>query len=185
MPAAGGAEFEYSLADPEFGEKAHQELSSECSFEYHLPLSQLYCRKLSFYPEGTWLCRLGLDPQIISRRGRRRQLTVRTNFYFIFRPSDQNMPVMPLGNDTVWVLRANKHYGLDLRGRNIGEDDPAIVVVVTVNGTQGLAGYGGPTSAPAFREVAAAAQERQLVHVIRAEDMRPVEIHRTAIGAPE
>jgi cell division protein FtsI (penicillin-binding protein 3) len=35
--------------------------------------------------------------------------------------------------------------------------NPAIVVVVTVNGTQGLAGYGGPTSAPAFREVAAAA----------------------------
>jgi cell division protein FtsI (penicillin-binding protein 3) len=35
--------------------------------------------------------------------------------------------------------------------------NPAIVVVVTVNGTAGLAGYGGPTSAPAFREVAAAA----------------------------
>jgi len=35
--------------------------------------------------------------------------------------------------------------------------NPAIVVVVTVNGTQGLSGYGGPTSAPAFREVAAAA----------------------------
>src|SRR6266576_2867237 len=92
MPAAGGAEFEYSLADPEFGEKAHQELSSECSFEYHLPLSQLYCRKL--------------------------------NFYLIFRPSDQNMPIMPLGNDTVWVLRANKHYGLDLKGRILSEDDP-------------------------------------------------------------
>ncbi len=35
--------------------------------------------------------------------------------------------------------------------------NPAIVVVVTVNGTQGLSGYGGPTSAPAFREVTAAA----------------------------
>ncbi len=35
--------------------------------------------------------------------------------------------------------------------------NPAIVVVVTVNGTQGVSGYGGPTSAPAFREVAAAA----------------------------
>jgi cell division protein FtsI (penicillin-binding protein 3) len=35
--------------------------------------------------------------------------------------------------------------------------NPAIVVVVTVNGTQGVAGYGGPTSAPAFREVAAEA----------------------------
>jgi cell division protein FtsI (penicillin-binding protein 3) len=35
--------------------------------------------------------------------------------------------------------------------------NPAVVVVVTVNGTQGVAGYGGPTSAPAFREVAAAA----------------------------
>src|SRR5260370_36079672 len=35
--------------------------------------------------------------------------------------------------------------------------NPAIVVVVTVTGTQGRAGHGGPTSAPAFREVAAAA----------------------------
>ena len=35
--------------------------------------------------------------------------------------------------------------------------NPAIVVVVTVNGTEGLAGYGGPTSAPAFREIAASA----------------------------
>src|SRR5258708_30939813 len=35
--------------------------------------------------------------------------------------------------------------------------NPAIVVVVTVNGTQGLSGYGGPTSAPAFREVTAGA----------------------------
>ncbi|MDQ6705431.1 MAG: transpeptidase family protein, partial [Acidobacteriota bacterium] len=36
-------------------------------------------------------------------------------------------------------------------------NDPAVVVVVTVNGSSGLAGYGGPASAPAFREVAAAA----------------------------
>lgn len=35
--------------------------------------------------------------------------------------------------------------------------NPAIVVVVTLNGTVGTAGYGGPTSAPVFREVAAAA----------------------------
>jgi cell division protein FtsI (penicillin-binding protein 3) len=34
--------------------------------------------------------------------------------------------------------------------------NPAIVVVVTVNGTEGTSGYGGPTSAPAFREIAAA-----------------------------
>lgn len=36
-------------------------------------------------------------------------------------------------------------------------NDPAVVVVVTVNGTTGTAGYGGPVSAPVFREVAAAA----------------------------
>jgi cell division protein FtsI (penicillin-binding protein 3) len=36
-------------------------------------------------------------------------------------------------------------------------NDPAIVVVVTVNGASGHAGYGGPASAPVFREVAAAA----------------------------
>jgi cell division protein FtsI (penicillin-binding protein 3) len=35
--------------------------------------------------------------------------------------------------------------------------NPAIVVVVTVNGTEGTSGYGGPTSGPAFRAVAAAA----------------------------
>src|SRR5204863_5096082 len=90
--------------------------------EYQLAHSQLYCRTLSFYPEGTWLCRLELDPQIVRRRGRKRELTGRTSYYFIFRPSDQNMPVMPLGNDTVWVLRANKHYGLNLSG----EDDPPV-----------------------------------------------------------
>ena len=34
--------------------------------------------------------------------------------------------------------------------------NPRIVIVVTINGTQGTVGYGGPTSAPVFREVAAA-----------------------------
>jgi cell division protein FtsI (penicillin-binding protein 3) len=34
--------------------------------------------------------------------------------------------------------------------------NPRIVIVVTINGTGGLVGYGGPTSAPVFREVAAA-----------------------------
>jgi cell division protein FtsI (penicillin-binding protein 3) len=33
--------------------------------------------------------------------------------------------------------------------------NPRIVIVVTINGTEGTAGYGGPTSAPVFREVAA------------------------------
>lgn len=33
--------------------------------------------------------------------------------------------------------------------------NPRIVVVVTINGTEGTVGYGGPTSAPVFREVAA------------------------------
>ena len=36
-------------------------------------------------------------------------------------------------------------------------NDPAVVVVVTINGASGLAGYGGPAAAPVFREVAAAA----------------------------
>ena len=34
--------------------------------------------------------------------------------------------------------------------------NPRIVIVVTINGTEGTAGYGGPTSAPVFRQVAAA-----------------------------
>jgi cell division protein FtsI (penicillin-binding protein 3) len=39
--------------------------------------------------------------------------------------------------------------------------NPAIVVVVTISGTDGQAGYGGPTAGPAFREVAAAALRMQ------------------------
>lgn len=35
--------------------------------------------------------------------------------------------------------------------------NPAVIVVVTINGTAGVSGYGGPVSAPVFREVAAAA----------------------------
>lgn len=35
--------------------------------------------------------------------------------------------------------------------------NPSIVVVVTVSHTEGVSGYGGPTAAPAFREVSAAA----------------------------
>ena len=35
--------------------------------------------------------------------------------------------------------------------------NPAIVVVVTISGTEGTAGYGGPAVGPAFREIAAAA----------------------------
>ena len=34
--------------------------------------------------------------------------------------------------------------------------NPRIVIVVTINGTEGTVGYGGPTSGPVFREVAAA-----------------------------
>src|SRR6202453_127773 len=34
--------------------------------------------------------------------------------------------------------------------------NPRIVIVVTINGTEGTVGYGGPTSAPVFRAVAAA-----------------------------
>jgi cell division protein FtsI (penicillin-binding protein 3) len=34
--------------------------------------------------------------------------------------------------------------------------NPRIVIVVTINGTEGTVGYGGPTSAPVFREVATA-----------------------------
>jgi cell division protein FtsI (penicillin-binding protein 3) len=35
--------------------------------------------------------------------------------------------------------------------------NPAVVVVVTISGTEGTAGFGGPTAGPAFREIAAAA----------------------------
>jgi len=35
--------------------------------------------------------------------------------------------------------------------------NPAVVVVVTISGTEGTAGFGGPTAGPAFREIASAA----------------------------
>src|SRR5260370_28702804 len=41
--------------------------------------------------------------------------------------------------------------------------NPAIVVVVTVNGTQGLAGYGGPAAPPALPGVAPAPVRPPLV----------------------
>jgi hypothetical protein len=42
--------------------------------------------------------------------------------YFLYRPSHQKLPILPLGNDTVWVLRANYHYGLKLSGGSGNEE---------------------------------------------------------------
>lgn len=119
---AGAANWDYTEADPDLAVKAHQELSNECGFQYDRSKSQLFSRSLSFYPKGTWLCRLELDPQKVRLRRRLRELKVRTSFYFLLRPSEQSLPIMPLGNDTVWILRANKHYGLNLTGKTSDHD---------------------------------------------------------------
>jgi hypothetical protein len=66
-------------------------------------------------------------------RRRARPLKTRTTYYFVFRPSDEGMPIMPLGNDTDWVLRANKHYGLTLGTRRTREDELNLAEVVEVD----------------------------------------------------
>ena len=127
----GAADF--TSAAPEMAQKAHRELATECGFEYDLAQSNLQRMELSFYPPGTWLCRLELDPQTVKMRRRARPLKTRTTYYFVFRPSDEGMPIMPLGNDTDWVLRANKHYGLTLGTRRTREDELNLAEVVEVD----------------------------------------------------
>jgi hypothetical protein len=106
-------------------------LGTERAFAYELALSRLSWMELSFYPPGTWLCRLVLEPQLLRVRGRKRRLGAATSYYFVFRPSDQSMPIMPLGNYTDWILRANKYYGLRFGRRRArdGELNPDIVAV--------------------------------------------------------
>ena len=105
---------DYSEVDDSFASDVDQHLNDECGFEYDRAKSRLVRRELSFYPKETWLCRLELEPQAVRMRRRRRTLKSPTNLYFLYRPSDQRMPIMPLGNDTIWVMRANYHYGLKL-----------------------------------------------------------------------
>jgi hypothetical protein len=42
------------------------------------------------------------------------------------------MPIMPLGNDTDWILRANRHYGLKLGNRKTNEDELNLTEMVEV-----------------------------------------------------
>jgi hypothetical protein len=131
-------EFEVTAGDftstaPEMAQKAHRELATECSFEYDFARSTLQWMELSFYPQGTWLCRLELDPQTVKMRRRTRALKTRTTYFFVFRPSDEGMPIMPLGNDTDWVLRANKYYGLTLGARRTREDELNLAEMVEVD----------------------------------------------------
>lgn len=119
-----------AAAPRDVAEKAHRELRSECGFEYDLARAKLLWRELGFYPAGTWLCCLELAPQQVRMRGSKRTLTAPTNIYFVFRPSDQSMPIMPLGNDTDWVLRANAYYGLTLGKQGTTEDDLNLAEIV-------------------------------------------------------
>jgi hypothetical protein len=128
---------DYAEADDMFAGDAHQELSNECGFEYDRFKSRLVRRELSFYPKGTWLCRLELEPQTVRLRRRRRTLKSSTNMYFLFRPSHQNLPIVPLGNDTVWVLRANYHYGLKLSAGG-GSDETLLAEPVSEANDQGM-----------------------------------------------
>jgi hypothetical protein len=114
---------DYEEADEEFSIRAQQELGNECKFEYDRAKSRLMRRILSFYPKGTWLCRLELAPQRVHFGRKGRDLKAPTNFYFLFYPSHPDLPVLPLGNDTAWVQRANRHYGLNLKGGTAASDD--------------------------------------------------------------
>jgi cell division protein FtsI (penicillin-binding protein 3) len=65
--------------------------------------------------------------------------------------------------------------------------NPRIVVVVTINGTEGTVGYGGPTSAPVFREVAAAGLRimdvpKDLPEMVPSEQSRPADENDVAIA---
>ncbi|MBV9770221.1 MAG: hypothetical protein JOZ32_11670, partial [Bryobacterales bacterium] len=65
--------------------------------------------------------------------------------------------------------------------------DPRIVVVVTINGTEGTVGYGGPTSAPVFREVAAAGLRvmdvpKDLPEMVPSEDQSPADENDVSIA---
>lgn len=113
---------DFEVAPQEIATKVHRDLLQECGFTYEGGRSQLHCMELSFYPPGTWLCRLQLQPQRIKISGRQRTLPTVTDYYFLFRPTHQDMPIMPLGNDTDWILRANRHYGLRLGKRRATED---------------------------------------------------------------
>lgn len=129
MTGITGPSLDYAEMDEEFSIKAQQELLNECELEYDRGKSRLMSRTLSFYPKGTWLCRLELSPQIVRMGRRRRELKASTNFYFLLRPSHPDLPVMPLGNDTAWVLRANKHYGLNLKGGTAADDEVLVTEV--------------------------------------------------------
>ncbi|MBV8818783.1 MAG: transpeptidase family protein [Acidobacteriaceae bacterium] len=54
--------------------------------------------------------------------------------------------------------------------------NPAVVVVVTVNGATGLAGYGGPSAGPVFREVAGAALRLLNIPKDLPDDVPPVQL---------
>ena len=65
--------------------------------------------------------------------------------------------------------------------------NPAVVVVVTISGTEGNAGFGGPTAGPAFREITAAALRmldvpKDLPEMITSPDTDPVDENDLAIA---
>jgi cell division protein FtsI (penicillin-binding protein 3) len=65
--------------------------------------------------------------------------------------------------------------------------NPRIVIVVTINGTEGTVGYGGPTSAPVFREVAAAGLRvmdvpKDLPEMVPSEENEPSDENDVAIA---
>jgi cell division protein FtsI (penicillin-binding protein 3) len=65
--------------------------------------------------------------------------------------------------------------------------NPRIVIVVTINGTEGTVGYGGPTSAPVFREVAAAGLRvmdvpKDLPEMVPSEESDPADENDVAIA---
>jgi cell division protein FtsI (penicillin-binding protein 3) len=65
--------------------------------------------------------------------------------------------------------------------------NPRIVIVVTINGTEGTVGYGGPTSAPVFREVAAAGLRvmdvpKDLPEMVPSQESEPADENDVAIA---
>jgi hypothetical protein len=121
----GLAGSDLSPAPPDIAEQVQRTLRGECRFDYDLAQFRLNWMELRFYPPGTWLCQLESQPRPrrVSVAWRKPELPARVTHYFVFRPTDESLPIMPLGDDTDWVLRANKYY-------EVAEDQPSLAAVL-------------------------------------------------------
>lgn len=100
-------------SDP-FRKRCFDALRDECGVVFEWHLATLCRTEIDLYPKGTWLCRISLQPHHIRLRWRTVELGDSREYYFLFNENHDRMPILPMGNDADWILRANRHYGLQL-----------------------------------------------------------------------